>query len=380
MNKNKQGWGRRRGRRSAMGAEKRTKERHGRRRPKKKGWQSATDWNTDGQEETTQRRGPKDWPATRPPGKEQPGREQGRAAKRRASWTGKFGGTRRQEDKHKEPGQGQPGKKVLAGNGATRTGSSGRAEDRGQPGTKRVKRSGERRVRGGAEKQKNGSPVKENKNKAQEWKREKGTKERLGSKQKRIGKKKERRHGLEKKKPRGNGAPRTGTPGGASGQAHGAWTGASGKQRTQTGKSGAEVQDWNIRGRYGLERSVQHQGKEATAAGRKGEENKNKSKVRRREDTKNQSAEEGGGGVDRVERQPARYEGKRQKAWCLGLGHPRPGGGHKATGHPGLEHPRGCKRTRARSRTTTSGEERARNRATRARTSEGQKPGTGAAK
>ena len=139
--------------------------------------------------------------------------------------------------------------------------------------------------------------------------------------------------------------------------------------------SGAQAQDWNIRERYGLERSGLHQGEEAMAARTKGEENKNKSKVRRREDTKNQGREEGGGGEDRVQRQPARYEGAKRKAWCLVLGQPGPRGGHT-----GLEHLGGGKQTGARSRTAASGEERARNRATRIRTSEGQKPGTGASR
>ena len=70
--------------------------------------------------------------------------------------------------------------------------------------------------------------------------------------------------------------------GGRRGSTHGSWTGASGKQRTQSGTSGKEARDWNIRARYGSECSGQHQGEEAAAARRKGEESTNKSKMRRR--------------------------------------------------------------------------------------------------
>ena len=66
------------------------------------------------------------------------------------------------------------------------------------------------------------------------------------------------------------------------GRTHRSGTGAFGKQRTQSGTSGTEARDWNIRGRYGLECSGQHQGEEAAAARRKGEESTNKSKMRRR--------------------------------------------------------------------------------------------------
>ena len=171
--------------------------------PKKgKGWQSAMDWHTDGQEEATQRRGPKDWPATRPPGQEQPEREQGRAAKRRASWTGKSGGMRRQEDKHKEPGQDHPGKKVPAGNGATETGTSGSAEDRGQPGTKRVKRSGERSMRGGVVKKKRRAQTRRTRTRPRSGRERRGGRRGSEGDNKRRGKKKERRHGLKQPGPR----------------------------------------------------------------------------------------------------------------------------------------------------------------------------------
>ena len=54
------------------------------------------------------------------------------------------------------------------------------------------------------------------------------------------------------------------------GSTHGSWTGASRRQRTQSGTSGKEAGDWNIWGRYVLECSGQHQGEEAAAARRKG--------------------------------------------------------------------------------------------------------------
>ena len=59
-----------------------------------------------------------------------------------------------------------------------------------------------------------------------------------------------------------------------------------GRKCTRTGTFGAAALDWNIRGAYGpgLERPGLHQGEEATAAGKKGEENKNKGKMGRRED------------------------------------------------------------------------------------------------
>ena len=70
--------------------------------------------------------------------------------------------------------------------------------------------------------------------------------------------------------------------GGRRGRTHGSLTGALGKQRTQSGTSGTEARDWNIRGRYGLECSGHHQGQKVAAARRKGEESTNKSKMRRR--------------------------------------------------------------------------------------------------
>ena len=63
-----------------------------------------------------------------------------------APWAGTSGGTQWQADKRTEPGLEHPGKKVPAGNRATRTGSSGgRSPGRGQLETKRV--ALERRVK-----------------------------------------------------------------------------------------------------------------------------------------------------------------------------------------------------------------------------------------
>ena len=156
-----------------------------------------------------------------------------------------------------------------------------------------------------------------------------------------------------RKKPRGNQTPWTGTPGGTQWQAdNGTEPGLEhpGKKGTRIGTSGAEALDGNIRGRSGpgLERPGLHQGEEATAA-RKGKENMNKSNEQRREDTKKKSCDEGGEGEERVQAQPATQEGERRKAWWLGLEHPGPERSHTALGPPGLEHPGGRQRTRARS-------------------------------
>ena len=88
------------------------------------------------------------------------------------------------------------------------------------------------------------------------------------------------------------------------------WTGASGKQRTQSRTSGTEARDWNIRGRYRLECSGQHQGEEAAAARRKGEESTNKSKMPRR------ATAEAGTGLRQREgmEEGGRGEGQRQDA------------------------------------------------------------------
>ena len=101
---------------------------------------------------------------------------------------------------------------------------------------------------------------------------------------------------------------------------NGAWTGASGKQRTQTGTSGAETRDWSIRGRYGLEGSGQHQGEEVAAARRKGKENTNKSKMQRRATAEagtgsrhREGMEEGGGGRGRAKTQRGRLGGQNKE-------------------------------------------------------------------
>ena len=94
------------------------------------------------------------------------------------------------------------------------------------------------------------------------------------------------------------------------GRTHGAWTGASGKQHTQSGTSVTEAQDWNIRGRYGFQCSGQHQEEEAAAARRKGEEGTNKSKMQRR------ATAEAGTGLRQSKgwRKGGRGEGQRQDA------------------------------------------------------------------
>ena len=364
-----------------MGAEKGTKERHRRRRPAKKKEErshGATDRNTSGQEEATQRRGPKDWPATGPSGLEQPGHERRRAANG-AHWTGTSGGARRQGDKHKEPGLDHPGKKIPAGNRVTRTGSSGGLNTgTGTTGDEEgVAR--ERRVKGGAENKKSGRPVKENMNKSKGWKGEEtkntnreerregdegaARKETSGEagRRKKEGTVSRLEHPGPGRSHTATGPPGLQHPGGQADKRTEPGLEHPGKKRTRTRTSGAEALDWNVRGRSGpgLERPGLHQEEEATAARRKGKENMNKSKVQRREDTKNKSRDDGGEGEDRVQRQPAKHEGEGRKAWCLGLEHAGPGRGHTAPRPPGLEQPGRPKRTRSQSPTGTSGEERA---------------------
>ena len=189
----------------------------------------------------------------------------------------------------------------------------------------------ERGVKSGTESKKSRRAIKENMNKSKERKgeetkntnrEERGGGDEGAAQEETTGEAGSRKKGRTvsrtgaseaRRKPRGKGAPWTGTTGGTQWQAEKRTEPAlehPGKKRTRTGTSGAKALDWNIQGRRDsqLDCPGLHQEEEATAT-RKAKENMNKSKERRRENTKKKRRDEGGEGEERVQRQPAKQEG-----------------------------------------------------------------------